>query len=110
MLADPLAVTLGSEPVRVDGEIVGRVTSGGHGFRVDRSIAFAYLPADHADLGRAVEVEVFGEWIGAEVVRDPVYDPEGLRVRVKGSTSRGLSPSGPNGTSTAVSWGCSRPK
>ena len=36
-LADPLAVTLGSEPVRVDGEIIGRVTSGGYGFRVNRS-------------------------------------------------------------------------
>ena len=35
-LADPLAVPLGSEPVRVDGEIVGRVTSGGSGFRVGR--------------------------------------------------------------------------
>jgi len=24
---------------------------------------------------------VFGEWTGAEVVRDPVYDPEGARIR-----------------------------
>ncbi|MET0914481.1 MAG: glycine cleavage T C-terminal barrel domain-containing protein, partial [Acidimicrobiales bacterium] len=61
--------------------IVGRVTSGNRGHRVRRSIAFAYLPADQADLGRRVEVEVFGEWIGAEVVKDPVYDPEGLRIR-----------------------------
>jgi len=81
VLDEPLAVALGSEPVRVDGDIVGRVTSGNQGFRVGRSIAFAYLPADRADLGRRVEVEVFGEWIGAEVVKDPVYDPDGSRVR-----------------------------
>ena len=81
VLDDRLAVALGSEPVRVDGDIVGRVTSGNQGHRVRRSIAFAYLPADRADLGRRVEVEVFGDWIGAEVVRDPVYDPHGLRIR-----------------------------
>ena len=51
VLDDPLAVPLGSEPVRVDGEIVGRVTSGNYGFRVGRAIAFAYLPADRADIG-----------------------------------------------------------
>ena len=51
VLADPRSVALGSEPVRIDGEIVGRVTSGGYGFRVDRSIAYAYVPADRADAG-----------------------------------------------------------
>lgn len=81
-LVDPLAVPLGSEPVRVDGDIVGRVTSGNHGFRTGRAIAFAYLPADRAQLGRQVEVEVFGDWIAAEVVRSSLYDPEGLRIRV----------------------------
>ena len=81
VLDDPLAVPLGSEPVRVDGDIVGRVTSGNQGYRVGRAIAFAYLPADRAAIGRRVDVEVFGEWIGAEVVKDPVYDPEGARIR-----------------------------
>ncbi|MCU1380625.1 MAG: FAD-dependent oxidoreductase [Acidimicrobiales bacterium] len=81
VLDDPLAVPLGSEPVRVDGDIVGRVTSGNQGYRVERAIAFAYLPADRAGLGRRVDVEVFGQWIGGEVVKDPVYDPAGTRVR-----------------------------
>ena len=44
-LADPRSVALGSEPVRVGGELVGRVTSGGYGYTVERSIAYAYLPA-----------------------------------------------------------------
>ena len=43
-LDDPRAVALGSEPVRVGGELVGRVTSGGYGYTVERSIAYAYLP------------------------------------------------------------------
>jgi 4-methylaminobutanoate oxidase (formaldehyde-forming) len=81
VLDDALAVPLGSEPVRVDGEIVGRVTSGNQGYRVGQAIAFAYLPADRADLGRRVEVEVFGDWVAATVVKDAVYDPTGARIR-----------------------------
>ena len=45
VLDDPLSVTLGNEPVRVGDEVVGRVTSGGYGYTVERSIAYAYLPA-----------------------------------------------------------------
>jgi hypothetical protein len=26
-------------------------------------------------------VEVFGDWIGFEVVREPLYDPTGVRIR-----------------------------
>ena len=48
-LDDPRAVALGSEPVRVGDRLVGRVTSGGYGYTVERSIAYAYLPA--ADAG-----------------------------------------------------------
>jgi 4-methylaminobutanoate oxidase (formaldehyde-forming) len=80
-LADPLDVALGSEPVRVGGEVVGRVTSGGQGFRIGASLALAYLPSDGAGLGTAVEVEVFGRWIPAEVVADSAYDPKGERIR-----------------------------
>src|SRR5215203_3841862 len=36
-LADPRSIALGNEPVRVGGEIVGRVTSGGYGHTVGRS-------------------------------------------------------------------------
>ena len=81
VLDDPRAVTLGSEPVRVDDAITGRVTSGGFGFRVDESIAYAYLPSVSATIGTRVEVEVFGEWIGATVVRDSPWDPTGERIR-----------------------------
>ncbi|MEO8437132.1 MAG: FAD-dependent oxidoreductase [Chloroflexota bacterium] len=80
VLDDPRSVALGNEPVRIDGEIVGRVTSGGYGFAVERSIAYAYLPPD-APIGTRGEVEVFGEWIGFEVAREPLYDPDGSRIR-----------------------------
>jgi 4-methylaminobutanoate oxidase (formaldehyde-forming) len=80
VLDDPRAVALGSEPIRIDGEIVGRVTSGGYGYTVERSIAYGYVPADVAS-GRAVEVDIFGEWVGGRVAEEPLFDPAGERIR-----------------------------
>ena len=53
VLDDARSVALGSEPVPVDGEITGRVTSGGYGYTVERSIAYAYVPAEAAAAGPA---------------------------------------------------------
>jgi 4-methylaminobutanoate oxidase (formaldehyde-forming) len=80
-LADPRAVALGGEPVRVDGRVVGRVTSGGFGYSVGQSIAYAYLPAELATPGAAGAVEVFGDWVPATVAAEPLWDPKGERVR-----------------------------
>ncbi len=80
VLEDPRSVALGNEPVRIGGEVVGRVTSGGYGYTVERSIAYAYVPAE-AEIGAAVEIDVFGEWIAGEITREPVFDPNGERVR-----------------------------
>lgn len=81
VLDDSRSVALGNEPVRVDGRIVGRVTSGGYGFAVERSIAYAYLPPDLAAIGTRGEIDIFGQWIGFEVAREPLWDPEGARIR-----------------------------
>jgi 4-methylaminobutanoate oxidase (formaldehyde-forming) len=57
------------------------VTSGGYGYTVERSIAYAYLPAGDAEEGRAIAVEIFGEWVPGTVSREPLYDPEGEKIR-----------------------------
>ena len=80
VLEDPRSVALGNEPVRIDGDVVGRVTSGGYGYTVERSIAYAYVPAD-VELGTTVEVDVFGEWVRGLLTREPLFDPKGERVR-----------------------------
>jgi 4-methylaminobutanoate oxidase (formaldehyde-forming) len=79
-LDDPRAVALGSEPVRVGDALAGRVTSGGYGYTVERSIAYAYLPAE-VDVGAEVAVEIFGEWVSGKVAADPLFDPTGERIR-----------------------------
>jgi 4-methylaminobutanoate oxidase (formaldehyde-forming) len=81
VLADPLAVALGNEPVRLGGRIVGRVTSGGYGYTVGQSIAYAYLPRADAAPGTRVDLDIFGEWVPARVEREPLWDPDGARVR-----------------------------
>jgi 4-methylaminobutanoate oxidase (formaldehyde-forming) len=81
LLADARSVCLGSEPVRIGDQVVGRVTTGSSGYAVERSIAYAYLPAASAEAGTSVEVEVFGEWVAAEVADEPVWDPTGARIR-----------------------------
>ena len=82
VLADPRAVVLGNEPVRVDGKIMGRVTSGSYGAYIKSSIAFAYLPVERAEVGIMTEILVFGNWIPAKIVQGPLYDPKGTKVRV----------------------------
>jgi 4-methylaminobutanoate oxidase (formaldehyde-forming) len=81
VLEDPRSIALGNEPVRVGGEIVGRVTTGGYGYTVERSIAYAYLPAALAAPGTAVAIEIFGEWVEGEVAAEPLFDQAGERIR-----------------------------
>jgi len=81
VLDDPRAVCLGNEPVALDGAVVGRVTSGGYGFAVDRSIAYAYLPAASVVPGRRASIDVFGREVGATVMEEPLWDPSGARLR-----------------------------
>ena len=80
-LEDPRSVALGNEPVRVAGEIVGRVTSGGYGYSAGRSIAYAYLPPGQADPKTEVAVEIFDRWVGGQVAEEPLVDPAGERLR-----------------------------
>jgi glycine cleavage system aminomethyltransferase T len=80
VLDDPRSVALGSEPVRIAGEVVGRVTSGGYGYTVEKSIAYAYVPAS-AEIGAQVEVEIFGTWVPGQIAKEPLYDPNGIQIR-----------------------------
>jgi glycine cleavage system aminomethyltransferase T/glycine/D-amino acid oxidase-like deaminating enzyme len=81
VLDDPRSIALGNEPVTVDGNVVGRVTTGGFGYTVGRSIAYAYLPAALAAPGTAVAIEIFGTWVEGAVAAEPLFDQAGERIR-----------------------------
>jgi glycine cleavage system aminomethyltransferase T len=64
----------GGEAVHAGGEVVARLRSAGYGFTVRRNLAYAYLPSE-IEVGDAVEVEVFGDRVPAEVGATVQYDP-----------------------------------
>ncbi|GLQ35701.1 dimethylglycine dehydrogenase [Amylibacter marinus] len=62
--------------------VVGEVTSGAWGYRVDASIALAMVRADLATEGTALEVEIYGKRYAATVQADaPLWDPKNDRIR-----------------------------
>ncbi len=80
-LADPAAIALGGEPILSGEATVGRVTSGGYGYTVGASIAYGYVPVAQASVGTRLAVEVFGNAVGATVRREPLYDPQGKKIK-----------------------------
>ena len=80
VLDDPTRVVLGSEPVRVGDRVVGRVTSGGFGYTTGASIAYAYLPVEHATPGTDWRWICSASGWTAVVAREPLFDPAGDRV------------------------------
>ncbi len=71
---------VGSEPVYLNGAVVGYVTSGGFGWRVGQSLAVAWIPREHATPGTELEVELLSARYPAMVVQDPIYDPDNSRL------------------------------
>ncbi|MFC0448500.1 GcvT family protein [Rhodococcus jostii] len=80
MIDDRTSVVLGHEPVFVDGEPAGYVTSAAFGHTVGAPIAYAWLPAT-ATVDTSVEIEYFGRRIPATVVAEPLVDPEMKKIR-----------------------------
>ena len=75
--ADAAAVSI----VYDGNEQVGLVTSGGYGYRLRQSIALAYVRTDLAVPGKVLEVEILGQRRRAVVGKEPLYDPDNIRLR-----------------------------
>ncbi|MBL8701104.1 MAG: GcvT family protein [Alphaproteobacteria bacterium] len=71
----------GSEPIRLKGELVGRSTSGGYGWRVGKSLALAMVRPDLGALGTELEIAILGKPHRATVIADSPYDPANARLR-----------------------------
>jgi glycine cleavage system aminomethyltransferase T/glycine/D-amino acid oxidase-like deaminating enzyme len=80
-LDDPEHVTMGKEPIRAEGRVVGYATSAGYGYSIGRGIVYGYLPTELAEPGTPVEIEYFDEALPAHVTTEPLWDPEGARLR-----------------------------
>jgi len=81
VLTDRTVHPLGNEPVLADGRGVSRTTSGGIGYTVQESIAYAYLPTALAEVGTDLAVEMDGRSVPARVEREPRFDPTNSRIK-----------------------------
>ena len=78
------ADVLGDEPIWHDGKVIGWVTSGGFAHFVDKSLAQGYVPKEFAgETGKgAFEIEIIGDRRKATIITEPLFDPEGARMRM----------------------------
>jgi len=71
----------GSEAIYQDGELVGRATSGGYGWRVGKSLALGLVAPEYAAIGTNLQIEILGELYQATVVEESPYDPTNVKLR-----------------------------
>ena len=75
------ADALGNNALLKEGEIIGRATGGGYGFRVNKSLALGMVRPEFADPGTTLDIEILGKTYAATVVADSPFDPKNERLR-----------------------------
>jgi dimethylglycine dehydrogenase len=72
----------GNEPILAEGKVVGVSTSGGYGYSVGASIAFAYVDPPFAAPGTELEIQILGKIRKCRIEARPLWDPDNERLRV----------------------------
>ena len=76
------ADAIGGNPIMlVDGTVVGRATSGGYGFRLEKSLALAMVRPDLAIPGAKLMIDILDKRLSATVLEDSPYDPNNKQLR-----------------------------
>lgn len=70
----------GTEPILKNAELVGYVTSGGMGWRVNKMLAVGWMESAHAQVGSHFQVQVLYKGYDAVLIADPVYDANNERL------------------------------
>ncbi len=71
----------GSEVIYLGDEVVGRVTSGGYGWRVQKSLALVMIKPELAAVDTELEILILGKRHRATVIADSPFDPENTALR-----------------------------
>jgi len=61
--------------------LIGTVSSGGYGHRVQKNIAFAFVNPDCSAIGTQLSIEILGQQYSAVVTEPCLYDPSNELVR-----------------------------
>lgn len=75
------ADALGNNALLKNGELIGRATGGGFGFRINKSLALGMVRPDLAEVGTELEIDILGKTYTAVVVPDSPFDPMNERLR-----------------------------
>ncbi|MEP3048051.1 MAG: FAD-dependent oxidoreductase [Roseibium sp.] len=62
--------------VMMDRNVVGTVTSGGWGYRVDMNLAYAFVDPALGNVGQTLEIDCCGDHVEATVIASSPYDKE----------------------------------
>lgn len=74
---DPVAPPCwGTEPIYWNQELIGYVTSGGMGWRIDKMLAVGWVETKSMAQSTGFEIEILQQTYKAKVVSDPIYDSE----------------------------------
>jgi dimethylglycine dehydrogenase len=72
----------GSEAIyNANGTLVGRVTSGGFGWRVGKSLALAMLAPEFSEIGTQLKIKILGKLYDAQVVAESPFDGDNQVLR-----------------------------
>jgi dimethylglycine dehydrogenase len=75
------ADAIGNEPIFRKGELVGRATAGGYGWRVGKSLGLGFVRPEYAEPGTTLEIEILGERKPITIIPESPFDPENARLR-----------------------------
>ncbi|MED7679501.1 FAD-dependent oxidoreductase [Rhodobacteraceae bacterium IMCC15231] len=65
----------GGASVKVDGRVIGTITSGDWGHRLGMNLAYGFVTPEHAVIGTKMTVDVIGKPVLATVIDAGPYDP-----------------------------------
>ena len=70
-----------NEAVVKDGKSIGYITSGGFAHHVKKSVAYSYLDKEILKTNEKFQVEINGNFYNSTIIKEPLYDPRGTKMR-----------------------------
>lgn len=80
-ITDDWSDARGSEPIYAGGELAGRATNGGYGFRIGKSLALAMIKPDALQSGKKLQIKILDKLFDMTVLQESPYDPDNLKLR-----------------------------
>jgi glycine cleavage system aminomethyltransferase T len=70
-----------NESVTNGDKSIGYITSGGFAHFVNKSVAFSYINTNELKSTNRIQIEINGDLFNCSVIKEPLYDPGGEKMR-----------------------------